>query len=71
MGDDRPMLYSAEAREAIYSIEDRIGRALTQHALDLAKRDGRNLITAADVWGAFDDIDVAGLFAHPDEKASG
>jgi hypothetical protein len=69
VADRRPMLYSAEALKTIESIRERLGQVLKQHALDLAKRNGRNLVTDDDVWEALDSIDIADIFADFDEEA--
>jgi hypothetical protein len=67
--DNRPMLYSAEAMKAMEEIRERLGRTLKQHALDLAKRDGRKLVTEDDIWSALENLDIAEVYAGSDEEA--
>ncbi len=50
------MLWSAESLEAIEALRERFGDTLKQIALAAAKRDGRNLVTDADVWKSLDDL---------------
>jgi histone H3/H4 len=56
----RPMLYSAESLRTIKALSERLGQALKRRALDRAKREGRNLVTAPDVWMALDEINQDG-----------
>jgi histone H3/H4 len=67
--DHRPMLYAAEAIETARSLSDRLGRLLKERALDLTKRSGRKLVTADDVWAAFDSITKTDIYPDPNQEA--
>jgi hypothetical protein len=66
--DRRPMLYSAESLKMIEAIRERLGQVLSQHALDLAKQDGRRLVTDDDVLAALDRLDIAEVYADTVEE---
>jgi hypothetical protein len=55
--DSDAMLFSAESLQAIQVVKDQFGQALTQRALELAKRDGRTLVTQCDAWTAIVETD--------------
>jgi histone H3/H4 len=66
----RPMLFSAEALKTIEALREKLGRVLRQEALELARKNGRELITDDDVWEALDRIGLSNiLLADADEEA--
>ncbi len=66
--DRRPMLYSAESLKMTEAIRQRLGEVLKQHALDLAKQNGRRLVTHDDILAALESLDIAEVYADTDEE---
>ncbi len=60
-----PMLYSASALRLIENFKDDLGRFVKQSAIDLAKLQGRALVTDDDVVAIIDQLD----WTIPDEDA--
>jgi histone H3/H4 len=52
------MLYSPESLRTVDAIMERARQELKFRALNLAKQDGRNLVTDDDVWKARRDIHI-------------
>jgi hypothetical protein len=61
-----PMLYSADALRTVGAITDWLGCELRRRALDIARSEGRTMVTGDDVWSAYDRIAWSG-----DGRASG